>query len=266
MTASAYAIRYRPSEVADGHWQTVTSVRSKGAALDEVASWSYVNLRHGDLVDVEGPRYRALRVFDGATGELRPLPSSIGVGPWEGPGADPAKMLAVASRAGVDRRRLSLAACECAATSLRFVPEGRSAPREALLAVAKWAGGDRRIEPFIPALAWLSDAAPAGDPANARWVLAAAACHRAALSVGVGREELAGLLREAVEFAAGCAVVNSDEYQSTRMPSALYTRRVREASLGMAEVVRRWAPLSVVACARLRMPEPAPLRPGMADL
>ncbi len=51
-------------------------------------------------------------------------------------------MLAAASWAGVDRRRLVATACACARSALRYVPEGEDRPKTAIRTAEAWARGD----------------------------------------------------------------------------------------------------------------------------
>lgn len=64
-------------------------------------------------------------------------------------------MFHAAGHAGVAGRQLALAACACARTALRFVPDGERRPRLAIEAVEKWArGGDAGMIDFYTHLMW----------------------------------------------------------------------------------------------------------------
>jgi len=52
------------------------------------------------------------------------------------------RMLWYVARAGTDRRRLTLAACECARLALPHVPDGEDRPRIAIETAEAWARGE----------------------------------------------------------------------------------------------------------------------------
>lgn len=76
------------------------------------------------------------------------------------------EMLHVAVEAGVDRRLVVLAACDCARLALRFVANGEERPRKAIEAAEAWARGETKIEKvdaaaydayaYVAATAWKS--------------------------------------------------------------------------------------------------------------
>ncbi len=55
-------------------------------------------------------------------------------------------MLWLLARVGADRRRIVLAACECARTALPYVPEGEDRPRIAIETAEAWARGEATTE------------------------------------------------------------------------------------------------------------------------
>jgi hypothetical protein len=55
-------------------------------------------------------------------------------------------LLWLAARAGVDRRLVVLAACDCAETALVHVPEGEHQPRNAIETARRWAAGEATLE------------------------------------------------------------------------------------------------------------------------
>ena len=55
-------------------------------------------------------------------------------------------MLWFAARAGVDRKLLVMAACACARTALRFVPDGELRPLQAIEAAESWCRDEATID------------------------------------------------------------------------------------------------------------------------
>jgi len=83
--------------------------------------------------------------------------------------------------ANVSRKELVLAACDCAETALRYVPEGEDRPRLAIETARSWASGDADIQSVKAAVsatgkARNADSAAAADAAYAAGY-AAAACY-----------------------------------------------------------------------------------------
>jgi hypothetical protein len=70
-------------------------------------------------------------------------------------------MLWFAARVEIDRKALVLAACDCAETALRFVPEGEDRPRVAIETARRWARGAATLQETRDA----ADAASAADSA-----------------------------------------------------------------------------------------------------
>jgi hypothetical protein len=83
-------------------------------------------------------------------------------------------LLWIAARAGVDRKAIVLAACDCAALALRFVPPCEQRPRIAIATTRKWARGRATIEQ-VRAAAYAAAAAAAADAAYAAYAAADAA-------------------------------------------------------------------------------------------
>ena len=71
------------------------------------------------------------------------------------------------------RAQLVLAACSCAETSLKYVPEGEDRPRAAIETARKWARGKATIEEVRRAAAYAADYAAAA----AAYAAAAAAAY-----------------------------------------------------------------------------------------
>jgi hypothetical protein len=72
------------------------------------------------------------------------------------------------------RKQLILAACSCAETALKFVPEGEERPRIAIETARKWALGKATIEQVREAAGNAADAADAAYAAYAAAYAAAA--------------------------------------------------------------------------------------------
>lgn len=132
---------------ADGRPEFLSLVKAKAAALNPSPD---AGLRVGDLItavlvefvtDVDNRAHSLFVVTpDGikaAPGVPRDLGKKIAwTGVW---GQSPCAMLAAS--ASVDRRRLVLAACDCAETVLHLVPTGKERPRIALETARSWCLG-----------------------------------------------------------------------------------------------------------------------------
>ena len=81
-------------------------------------------------------------------------------------------MLWLAGRAGIDRKTLVLAACDCAEMALKYVPEGENRPANAIKITRAWAEGNATIEEVREAR---KDAAYAVCAAYAAYAAACAA-------------------------------------------------------------------------------------------
>jgi len=55
-------------------------------------------------------------------------------------------MLWLAVAVGVDRKKVVLAACECARLSLRYIPEGETRPLKAIQVAEAWVNGEASLE------------------------------------------------------------------------------------------------------------------------
>jgi hypothetical protein len=125
-------------------WRHVHDASDRDVVADVLASWGEADTastldlpdaarpEHGDLVRVVDACRDDLHVWDDARDALVPVPhpragASL-VAWWEG-AADAREMLRACAR--VDRRRLVLAACDCAETVQRLVPAGEDGPRRA---------------------------------------------------------------------------------------------------------------------------------------
>ena len=91
-------------------------------------------------------------------------------------------LLWLAAKAGVDRRRLVMAACACARLALVHVPPGEERPRVAIETAEAWCRGEATIEQVKEARRNAADAyaAYASSPAYAAAAYAAAAAAAAA--------------------------------------------------------------------------------------
>jgi hypothetical protein len=89
-------------------------------------------------------------------------------------------LLWLAVRAGVDRRLVVLAACDCAALALAHVPAREQRPRVAIETARRWARGESTVEEVRAAAGDAEDACFDATP-NYSAALAAVAAHSAAL-------------------------------------------------------------------------------------
>lgn len=238
-------ILHRPAEIADGGWQQIRSVDTAEDALDELASWQGIHPTHGDLVRLVDPEGEKLFVFDGDKGAFVHTENSFKTSAWEaweGVGARADYMLRECK--DVDRRRLVLAACDCAETALRFVADGENKPRKTIEVARSWVRGETATkelllsayEAYDQPVQAMSTAARFAfyDAAEAVYVCASPAPHQGAA--------------EAIEDASSCFSFAGEVSERS------------EASRGMAKLVRRHIPLSVVACSIVRARDPLPIR------
>ena len=84
-------------------------------------------------------------------------------------------LLWLAAKAGVDRKRLVMAACACARLALVHVPAGEQRPRIAIETAEAWCRGEATIEQVKEARRNAADAAAAYAAADAAYAAAAAA-------------------------------------------------------------------------------------------
>jgi hypothetical protein len=223
-------IMYRPAEVVEGGWQPVGEASTLDDIRDEIDSWQGPRLGHGDLVAF-GTKVTTLLVFDGARGELVEVgdaPKTGWVTFWEGKKADATSLFRKCS--AVDRRRIVLAACAVAESSLKYLPAGEKRPRVAIETARRWARGEATLKEVRDA----SDAAYAARAADAAADAAADVTDSAAVSV---------------DDAAYAAYVAADD---SYVSAAYYYS-------GAAKVVRRYIPLSVLACSLVGARDPLPL-------
>ena len=82
-------------------------------------------------------------------------------------------LLWFAAKAGVDRKLLVRAACACARTALKFVPDGELRPLQAIEAAESWCRGEATIEE-VQAAAYAAYAASHAASAYAYYAAAAA--------------------------------------------------------------------------------------------
>ena len=183
-------------------------------------------LPHGALVRVvEHGRTIALYVADAARGALVEVPDGPRlVALWESD--DAPEMLRASTR--VDRRRLVLAACDCAESVLHLVPAGEDRPRRAIGAAREWVRG-RATQDEVRA-------------ARAAAYAAAYASSSAAYDAS----------------SAAYAAASSAAYNAS---AAAYAAASAAYAAALSALVLRHIPLAVVACARVGARDPLPLTP-----
>jgi hypothetical protein len=238
-------IFYRPAEVIEGRWQLVGEVPSLDDARDELASWQGPRLGHGDLV-VVGTKVPTLFVFDGARGALAEVggaPKTGWVSYWEGKAANAASLFRRCD--AVDRRRIALAACAVAESSLKYGPAGEDRPRLAIEAARRGALGGGNAEE-------LRDARQAVSYVSTLGAILLADAAYAVISIVMddrrGNTVATAQAESAVYSAAQAYVENTGELGAQRA-------RHRE----MAPMVRRYIPLSVLACSLVGARDPLPM-------
>jgi hypothetical protein len=248
-------IMYRPAEVVEGGWQPVGEARTLDDIRDEIDSWQGPRLGHGDLVAF-GTKVTTLLVFDGARGalvEVGDAPKTGWVTFWEGKKADATSLFRRCS--AVDRRRIVLAACAVAESSLKYLPAGEDRPRVAIETARRWARGEATLKEVrdasdaaYAARAAARAAADADDAAAARSSASAAAA-RAADAAYDDAADVTDSAAVSVDDAAYAAYLAADDSYAD---AAYYYS-------GAAKVVRRYIPLSVLACSLVGARDPLPL-------
>jgi hypothetical protein len=114
---------------------------------------------------------RELDACDSALAWVAARPSATAEALWaECPRGD--WMLWLVARAGVDRRLVVLAACDCAEPALEYVPDGEDRPRQAIEVTRAWCRGEAELED-VRAAALAAYAAYAARAADAYAALAA---------------------------------------------------------------------------------------------
>ena len=114
-------------------------------------------------------------------------------------------MLWLAAKVGVDRKLLVLAACDCAETALKHVPEGEDRPRKAIETARAWCDGKATIED-VEAAARAAEAAWAGTWAATEAAEAAEAAAAARATEAAGAARAAATEAAWAAWAAGAAV------------------------------------------------------------
>lgn len=263
-------ILYRPAEVVEGQWQTIKETRKIREARDELASWQGPSLSHGDLVMLAA-RKQTLFVFDAkksAFVEVRLAPVGGWQMFWEGDDSRSDLMLRACCKDGrsVDRRRLTLAACRLAAPALKTIvwewrnPRGIDldmveAAEKAIDKAIAWCFGEASVAEVERARDALH--LPGGDPAFANSM---AAIQRATEVPFIDRPYNTPCFSAAMaaEFQAvgdiqfgmiGRRDLSREERQES----------VERALRSNAEIVRRYIPLSVFACAAVGARDPLPI-------
>ena len=240
-------IFYRPAEVVEGGWQPVGEARTLDDIRDEIDSWQGPNLGHGDLVAI-GTKVTTLLVFDGVTGslvEVGDAPKNGWVTFWEGKKASAASLF---DRCGaVDRRRIVLAACAVAEGSLKYVPAREDRPRLAIEAARRWTLGAASVEDVGNAVDEAVDAAGDAVGDYAAYYAAHAASDAASAAYAAEAAEAAAATARASLNAAADAYA-ADAYAAD---AADYS--------AVAKAVRRFIPLSVLACSLVGARDPLPM-------
>ena len=160
-------------------------------------------------------------------------------------------LLWLAARAGVDRQRVVLAACDCAEPALAHVPVGEERPRVAIEAARRWAHGDATIgevRAAARAAAYAADAA--AHAADAAYSAADAHAADAAYSAYTAAADVARAAYAAARAAAHAAAAYAAAHAAYAAAHAAYAAAdagARARSLAeSARLVRRRIPWSVV--------------------
>jgi len=123
-------------------------------------------------------------------------------------------MLWLAVKAGIDRKKVVLAACECARLSLKYVSEKETRPLKAIQIAEAWANGDASLEEVKRAAADAYTAADVAAVADASASFAdaasaAAASAAAASAAAYAVTASAYAVTDAASAASACAATAS---------------------------------------------------------
>ena len=245
----------------------VAALRKPSTGANAVAhGGDDLDLHVGDLIATVPLEYASpLTIGEHATGLYVVTPDGVEAAPkhdefterggswlsvW---GQDAERMLSLSIN--VDRKRLAMAACECAETVLPVVYPGEERPRRAIEAAVAWCRGAATIAQVLEAIgganAFAGEEAYAASKANAYatnakvWGAAAAA--------------------RAAAFAA--CVVLYDNPVSPVVSAANALKEVfgtpRETTYQrLAPIVEKWVPLPVAILSALGYRDPIPFDPG----
>jgi hypothetical protein len=147
----------------------------------------------------------------------------------------------LATRAGVDRRRVALAACACARTALKYAPEGEKRPLHAIELTERWGRGEPGVtlEQVRQAAAYAAYAAAYADADAAAYAYADAAAYADAYAAAYAADAAAHAYADANAAAA---------YAAYAYAAADARRSARAKALAdMMPLVREHLPLEVVA-------------------
>lgn len=261
-------IIYRPAEAfrPSDPWKVVSTAEDIDRARDELASWQGPGLSHGDLVIVT---YDDLYVFDGDRSAfvVVPRPHAKRYDFWryfweEGDSGEQAKDMLLLSE-GVDVRRLALAASEIAEMATPFVPRSDKRPAEAIEATRGYVAGSVPIQNVIVASESARRAAREAETEVYGADRGSMALVRALARGGATGAALAASLsivdaKSAPSFAAR-ASVEAGKALTSRLTGDYRRAAFQAEQLKMADIVRRWIPLSVVACATAGIRDPLPI-------
>ena len=145
-------------------------------------------------------------------------------------------MLWIADRIGVDRKLVVRAECDCARTSLKFVPKGEKRPLIAIQTAERWCRGEATIEE-VRSAAYAAYAADAASASAAYAAYAAAASASAASAAYAAYAAAASASAASDAYAAYAAAASasaaSDAY-------AAYAAAARAKALKQcADLVRK---------------------------
>ena len=209
-------------------WEHVGDVHADDLR-DHLSWWSGPSLTTGDLVRAVGDGHESLYVWlDSGLWDVRDERGPLTASQWDGDDADAVEMLRRC--AGVDRRLVVLAACDCAETALRYVPPGEDRPRRAIETARAWARGQ----------ATLAQVRAASSAASA-FVDAAYAVSAYAASSAASASAFAAASSAAFVFADAAASYAASSASATWLSARASSLR------SMAPLVRRHIPLAVVA-------------------
>jgi len=127
-------------------------------------------------------------------------------------------LLWIAGKVDIDRKLLVLAACACARTALKYVPDGEDRPRIAIETAEAWVRGEATIDQvrsasyaaaYAACAANAANAAHAANAANAAYAanaasyaasLAAYAANAAHAADAAARKDMAAIVRKIIPF------------------------------------------------------------------
>ena len=249
MTPMLRRIFYRNKEalLPSDPWTLVAESDTETGVEDELASWTGPSLRHGDLARVWSEGYEDLLVFDEDRAAFVNIKRPSGCWSWPSSWSKDWTLFEMLKQCSfVDRRRLALAACDCAQIATDVIPaKQRALAQETIDVVRRWARGISSVNEVREA--WAS-ASAAGNALYNRDPVEWEPWHAC-----VAAQDTASAVTAPDKFYA---------QQVSDIPGRVMKSlpdRAEEVRKAMRSIIWRRIPLSVLACSVAGLRDPLPL-------